>query len=609
MNHEAVPEEAAEPTAALPSPTEEPAAFETSAAFARRHDLDALRAWAMLLGIVLHGLLSFEAIWFVRDRYTAEWAGWLNAAIHGFRMPLFFLLSGFFTAMLWRKRGLGSLLWHRTRRILFPFLLGLVTVVPVTIGVGVWGDSQTKQADVRAAENEERGNEKEPGPNAAVSLHAAIEAGDAAAVRRHIEDGADIEAFGGELQSTPLNLAAIRDRPEAARLLLDAGADPNALGKDGGTALLTAAFLGRGEIAEMLLAAGANPNLKKPDGSTPATAALAGYDLTKAIADMIGAEVEPDELAEGRKRFFAALAKVDQSQFPAQIDTPEQAAAKKRKADIGALLDAPILVHLWFLWFLVILVAAFVPYAAALRWSGATLSSRPARWLTLGWGRFLWLLPLTYWGYAAMTQQADFGPDTFADLTPPLPILAFYGLFFFYGAMWFDAARAEPAEPDTLATLRREDERPSPRRDIGNGWPLMLAAAAITLLAGYDLFRGDTLTGWGLDPSLVRPLMLLTQTLYVWLMTFGLIGLFRRAFPAESKTARYISDSSYFLYLAHLPVVIAAQVWMMPLTIWPSLKAAIIIGGTSLLLLGCYAAFVRHTPIGWLLNGRRRKTA
>ncbi len=63
----------------------------------------------MLLGIVLHAALSFAPIpWTVRDSQQNEFYYVLFACIHGFRMPLFFMLSGFFTAMLWRKRGLAS---------------------------------------------------------------------------------------------------------------------------------------------------------------------------------------------------------------------------------------------------------------------------------------------------------------------------------------------------------------------------------------------------------------------------------------------------------------------------------------------------------------------
>ena len=50
-------------------------------------------------------------------------------AVHGFRMPLFFLLSGLFTA-LWRRRGLRALLGHRLRRIVVPFVLALLLIVP-----------------------------------------------------------------------------------------------------------------------------------------------------------------------------------------------------------------------------------------------------------------------------------------------------------------------------------------------------------------------------------------------------------------------------------------------------------------------------------------------
>ena len=72
----------------------------------------------MLLGIVLHAALSFTSIpWVVQDSQQSESYHVLFACVHGFRMPLFFMLSGFFTAMLWRKRGLESLVKHRFQRI------------------------------------------------------------------------------------------------------------------------------------------------------------------------------------------------------------------------------------------------------------------------------------------------------------------------------------------------------------------------------------------------------------------------------------------------------------------------------------------------------------
>jgi peptidoglycan/LPS O-acetylase OafA/YrhL len=48
-------------------------------------------------------------------------------------MPLFFLLSGFFTSMLWQRRGLASLIKHRARHIALPLFVGLFTVLPAVV--------------------------------------------------------------------------------------------------------------------------------------------------------------------------------------------------------------------------------------------------------------------------------------------------------------------------------------------------------------------------------------------------------------------------------------------------------------------------------------------
>ncbi len=89
----------------------------------------------MLLGIGLHA-----AIPFVPWRGDDETGVWLLDVfvgfVHGFRMPLFFMISGFFTAMLWRRRGLRSLIRHRLRRVGLPLLVGCFTIIPaVWIGI------------------------------------------------------------------------------------------------------------------------------------------------------------------------------------------------------------------------------------------------------------------------------------------------------------------------------------------------------------------------------------------------------------------------------------------------------------------------------------------
>ncbi len=81
----------------------------------------------MWLGIVLHvaiNHLSVESpviLW--RDPEVTPWADLIVVWIHNFRMPLFFILSGFFAALLYYRRGAQAMLSNRVKRIAIPFIL------------------------------------------------------------------------------------------------------------------------------------------------------------------------------------------------------------------------------------------------------------------------------------------------------------------------------------------------------------------------------------------------------------------------------------------------------------------------------------------------------
>lgn len=102
----------------------------------RLHALDNLRALMMWLGIVLH----VSAIHMVHDsplpwadERTTELADFLSAAIHAFRMPVFFILAGFFVALLIEKRGLKGMLNHRLRRLGLPFVIFWLPLFAATV--------------------------------------------------------------------------------------------------------------------------------------------------------------------------------------------------------------------------------------------------------------------------------------------------------------------------------------------------------------------------------------------------------------------------------------------------------------------------------------------
>ena len=96
----------------------------------------------MLLGLALHAMLAYAGIrWVPQHRVSSEFLGVAFAAIHGFRMPLFFLLSGYFTGLLWQRRGMRALLWQRAARIALPLGLALFTVLPLNWAAMWWATS------------------------------------------------------------------------------------------------------------------------------------------------------------------------------------------------------------------------------------------------------------------------------------------------------------------------------------------------------------------------------------------------------------------------------------------------------------------------------------
>src|SRR5262245_20785809 len=94
----------------------------------RYHSLDALRAFALLLGVVFHSAMSYvlpPGAWAVGTKQPSIFLGWFISYTHSFRIKLFFLLAGFFAALVVKKRGVSALLRDRTRRILLVFLVAL----------------------------------------------------------------------------------------------------------------------------------------------------------------------------------------------------------------------------------------------------------------------------------------------------------------------------------------------------------------------------------------------------------------------------------------------------------------------------------------------------
>ena len=92
-----------------------------------------------------------------------------------------------------------------------------------------------------------------------------------------------------------------------------------------------------------------------------------------------------------------------------------------------------------------------------------------------------------------------------------------------------------------------------------------------------------------------------------WAWTLGIIGFAVRFLAGESPTRRYLADASYWIYLVHLPLVMALQTVFAPYD-WPWFaKYPLILAVAFAIMLASYQWFVRYSFIGAILNGRKTK--
>lgn len=95
----------------------------------RLYYLDAMRSILMMLGIVLHAAVIFSSkSWIISDSETSATYNIIIEFIHLFRMPAFFIVSGFFCYMTLSRYGSRLFLKLRIPRILIPLAVTALTL-------------------------------------------------------------------------------------------------------------------------------------------------------------------------------------------------------------------------------------------------------------------------------------------------------------------------------------------------------------------------------------------------------------------------------------------------------------------------------------------------
>jgi glucans biosynthesis protein C len=99
----------------------------------RYHALDSMRAVMMLLGIYLHVVVGYsgDGSWPYIDPHPTALLNFTLGLIHAFRMPAFYVMAGFFGALLWNRRGPAAFAANRARRILLPFVIFWSLLFPI----------------------------------------------------------------------------------------------------------------------------------------------------------------------------------------------------------------------------------------------------------------------------------------------------------------------------------------------------------------------------------------------------------------------------------------------------------------------------------------------
>jgi ABC-type multidrug transport system ATPase subunit/peptidoglycan/LPS O-acetylase OafA/YrhL len=246
------------------------------------------------------------------------------------------------------------------------------------------------------------------------------------------------------------------------------------------------------------------------------------------------------------------------------------------------------LTHLWFLYQLLWLYAgALLARSAIVRFDrGQAWRRMVDRAVTAGLkgpvGPLLLGLPLAGVLLSTPTWFPWGGiPTPDQSLIPQLPATVGYGMAFVAGWLVHRA-------PEALAALR-------------NRWGVHAVLALAS--SGVCLYLMKTQPPIGMPENAKLPFTL-AFVASSWAWSLALTGLALRYLSGQNAAIRYVADASYWIYLVHLPLVAALQVWVGDWPLHWGLKYPFIVAVSMALLLLSYHFLVRSTPLGKLLNGR-----
>jgi glucans biosynthesis protein C len=166
------------------------------------------------------------------------------------------------------------------------------------------------------------------------------------------------------------------------------------------------------------------------------------------------------------------------------------------------------------------------------------------------------------------------------------PAFFIYGLAFFVGWV-FDRKR------ECFVILK-------------NHWQQYLGLALVmTIFSTIWLEQQPFVISVAIDSD--KLLFAFCYSLASWCWILGLVGAGMKFFDKENATRRYVADASYWVYIAHIPVLFFLQTAFMEVPLHWAIKFPLILAIATPILFWTYDKWVRYTFIGNVLNGPRQR--
>lgn len=237
----------------------------------------------------------------------------------------------------------------------------------------------------------------------------------------------------------------------------------------------------------------------------------------------------------------------------------------------------PGTMHLWFLHYLIL-------------FSGLTWVAIPLRGVSFD----RWFRRPLFWGLAPLALlpgilAAGIPLPSPESVIPSVWPLAFYGLFYWAGWQWFGRESALDGMQPFV-------------------WPLVLGSLLLFIPYYACLPNLDLPTLLHNPPRIPIWKTAIGAILTAYLSTSLTVSaclLGKRYLDCRRPGLRLLADAAYWVYLVHLPILLFLQTLLIPFP-WPAvLKLLVVLLGTGIFSLATYLVFVRYTPVGWLLHGKR----